>query len=338
MQLNEAEIQVLASIRKAEIDNEASDRTTLEASGERYRHFREDWGTAYHSLLASGLIDGDARGYSLTPEGRPLAEKYHGERPDLYWYHYQKFYPAAYASETHSELCRRVFGEDLCQEGQTDMTSLNRMLELLDLKPGEKLLDLGCGSGVISEYISDRTGASVTGLDYAASAICAANSRTEDKRGRVNFIQGSFADMELAPESIDAAIAIDTLYWDAILADTVSTVARALKPGGRMGIFLNHHIDPGETVEALAVERSPLSRALEALPLSVETCDFGAELEQFWRGLLQATLDLRQDFEAEGNGFIAQNYMREAEEDHLPEIEAGTIARHLYIARKLPLG
>ena len=65
----------------------------------------------------------------------------------MYWYYYQKFYPATQASAAHSELCRRVFGEDLCQEGRTDMVSLKDMLEIIDLKQGEHLLDLGCGAG-----------------------------------------------------------------------------------------------------------------------------------------------------------------------------------------------
>lgn len=334
MRLDEAEIQVLASLYKAEAESTPSSRTALEASGERYRHFREDWSDAFDSLIGRALIGGDEQGFHLTAAGRPLAEKFHRERPDLYWYHYQKFYPAAYASDTHSELCRRVFGENLCQEGQTDMASLNRLLELLDLKKGEKVLDLGCGAGVISEFISDRTGAHVTGIDYAASAIEEARRRTADRRARLDFMQGNFADLELAPESIDAAIAIDTLYWDSILENTITTIASALKPGGRIGIFLNHHIGEGDSADLLAVEHSPLSRVLASLPLAVETHDYRDELEQFWRGLHRATIELRDAFESEGNGFIAENYLREAEEDHLPEIEAGTITRYLYVARK----
>ena len=53
----------------------------------------------------------------------------------------------------------------------------------------------------------------------------------------------------------------------------------------------------------------------------------------FWIRLRQAAIDLRDDFEKEGNGFIAANYLREAEHDHHLKINAGTIAWALYIAR-----
>jgi phosphoethanolamine N-methyltransferase len=99
----------------------------------------------------------------------------------MYWYYYRKFCPAARASKAHSKLCQRVFGEDLCQEGQTDMAALEHMLALLGLTKGERVLDLGCGAGVIAEYISDKTGALVTGIDYAASAISEAVERTASK-------------------------------------------------------------------------------------------------------------------------------------------------------------
>ncbi len=39
------------------------------------------------------------------------------------------------------------------------------------------------------------------------------------------------------------------------------------------------------------------------------------------------------DFEAEGNGFIAANLIREAEADFLPAIAAGRLSRHLYHVR-----
>ena len=107
-----------------------------------------------------------------------LAKKYYAERPDHYWYYYQHYYPAAQASKAHSELCERVFGKDLTQDGQADMDSLNDLISFLEIDKDDKVLDLGCGAGGISEYVSDETGAHVTGLDYAASAIDEAMKRT----------------------------------------------------------------------------------------------------------------------------------------------------------------
>lgn len=138
MELSEAEIQVLASLEKAHIEGGPSDRSTLEADADRFWIFREDWSEAYSSLAAKGLLEGNEEGFRLTGAGRPLARRYHRQRPDMYWYYYQKFYQAARPSAAHSELCRRVFGEDLCQEGQTDMASLKELLNILSLKRGDR--------------------------------------------------------------------------------------------------------------------------------------------------------------------------------------------------------
>ncbi len=333
MELSEAEVQLLASLEKAESEGASSDRASLEAEAERFWIFREDWSDAYGSLVAKGLIDGSDRGYRLTAAGRPLAQRYHSQRPDMYWYYYQKFYQAAWASEAHSELCRRVFGEDLCQEGQTDMASLQDLLDLLDIKPGEQVMDLGCGAGAIAEYISDRTGAQITGLDYAEAAIDEANRRTEDKRSRMRFVQGDLNLLDLSEQSLDAVISLDTLYWAADLEKTLSDVAAALSPGGRMGIFFNHHIEEGEDPGDLAPERSELSEALSNLGLSFETRDYTKQIGEFWHRNWRAATDLRGAFEAEGNGFIAASLIRESEEEYLPDIEAGRIARYLYHVR-----
>ena len=133
MNLSEAEIQVLTSLQAAELDAAPTDRATLEKGGERYWIFLEDWSEAFPSLIAKGLIDGDKSGYRLTEAGSPLGYAYNRERPDKYWYYYRRFYPAAYASATHSRLCDSVFGKDLCQEGMVDMAALEDLLARLDL-------------------------------------------------------------------------------------------------------------------------------------------------------------------------------------------------------------
>jgi len=333
MELSEAEIQVLASLEKADIEGEPTDSSSLNAAADRFWVFLEDWSEAYPSLVAKGLIGGNEEGYRLTQTGRPLARRYHRERPDMYWYYYQKFYQAARASAAHSQLCKRVFGEDLCQEGQTDMLSLKHLLDIMDLKRGEHLLDLGCGAGVIAEFISDQTGASVTGLDYADPAIAEANQRTADKRSRLTFLQGDMNALDLPAESLDSVISLDTLYWVSDLDETLSKLVSSLRPGGRMGIFMNHHIGDRDDPAELEPQCTELSKALSRLGLSFQTSDYTVQVAEFWQRNWEAATDLQKEFEAEGNGFIAASLIREAEEDYLPDIKAGRIARYFYHVR-----
>ena len=182
MDLNGAEIQVLAQIRGAEIESGPTDRQSLVDRGKCYWIYLEDWNGAFASLVDKGLIDGQDDGYRLTSEGRPHADAYYEQRPDMYWYYFRRLYAALYESKAHKKLCKRVFGRDLCQENMTDMRALDGLLQKLDLKAGNHVLDLGCGAGGIAEYISGETGARITGIDNSVTAISTATSRTEDKR------------------------------------------------------------------------------------------------------------------------------------------------------------
>ena len=333
MNLAEAEIQLLASLWAAEADGKPTDAASLHKHGKCYWIFLEDWSGAFPSLDEKGLIGGDAHGYRLTDAGRPLGDAYHRERPDMYWYYYQRFYPAARASAAHSALCERVFGHDLCQEGMTDMAALQDLLDRLELRPGDHVLDLGCGAGVIAEYISDQTGARVTGLDYAVSAIAEASERTADKRDRLTFRDGDMNALDLPAQSFDAVISIDTLYWVADLTDTLRQVVGTIKPEGQIGIFLlqgRHDADPPDILEA---DKTNLAQALAALNLTYDAVDYTTQNAAFWLLNWEAATDLRDAFETEGNGFIAASLIKEAEEEFLPAIEAGTLARYLYHVR-----
>lgn len=331
--LSEAEIQVLASIHKAESSNAPTDKAALEQGGERYWLFQEDWTDAFPSLLKKGLIEGDDGSYQLTESGRPLGVQYYAERPDMYWYYYQKFYPAARASAAHSRLCERVFGLDLTQEGMTDMPALHHLLQLLSVKEGDHVLDLGCGAGVIAGFVSDKTGARVTGLDYAAPAVAEAQERTNDKQSHLTFINGDINALDLPEQSFDTVISLDTLYWVADLTNTMAQVAKLLRPGGQMGIFMLKHVPEGRTAADYGANETPLGQSLAKLGLTFDAHDYTVQNAAFWHRNYQAAKALQGEFEAEGNGFIAASLIREGEEDFLPFIQTGTIVRYLYHVR-----
>jgi len=332
MELTPAEAQVLAALDKAATCNAPTDRRSLERHGEWYWIFLDDGSPAFESLAAKGLIEGDGRDFRLTDAGGPLGRAYHRERPDLYHHFYRKFYPAAYASTAHSRFCEWVFGEDLCQDGQADMAALGHLLDVLELKAGDRVLDLGCGAGVIAKHIADETGADVTGIDLAAPAIAEAKARSGTDGAGPTFLQGDIDALDFAPASFDAVISLDTLYWVSDLTAAVSGVARIVKPGGQLGIFMAQARGEGDPPDILQPGRTDLARTLGALGLDYDVHDYSARNAAFWRRVGRAATALRERFDAEGNGFIAKSLIRQAEE-FLPEIEAGEITRYFYHVR-----
>jgi trans-aconitate methyltransferase len=101
------------------------------------------------------------------------------------------------------------------------------LIELLAPKPGERVLDLGCGTGHLTSRLA-VAGASVTGLDHSAAMIQQARLNYPD----LEFVAGDAADFAF-PEPFDGVFSNAALHWVKRAEDVVICVARSLKPGGR---------------------------------------------------------------------------------------------------------
>lgn len=102
------------------------------------------------------------------------------------------------------------------------------LVELLDPQPGERVLDVGCGTGDIGAFIAQR-GASVVGIDASAEMIAAARERHPGLDFRVH--DATQLDFE---HEFDAVFSHATLHWVQPPDDAIAGMRRALKPGGRV--------------------------------------------------------------------------------------------------------
>ena len=101
------------------------------------------------------------------------------------------------------------------------------VLELLAPQPGERVLDLGCGTGQLTAQIASA-GAEVVGIDKAASMIEQARANYPNLRFEV--ADGSSFSF---PEPFDAVFSNAAIHWMREPARVVACIAQALKPGGR---------------------------------------------------------------------------------------------------------
>ena len=322
---SEAEIQALIALIELTYPIETPNNNfytffpkTLAAAQTYFRRFALDLPPAFESLAAKGLAAQEEGIWRLTPAGLAMAGELRRLRPPI-WYWYKEFYTAIEHSPAFSEYCRRVFGRDLGQHGFSNLQQLQRMLEIVRLQPSTRMLDIGCGNGKIAEYISDLTGAIVTGIDYIPEAIAQAVQRTQPKAERLQFEIGNLETLELAEASFNFILSIDSIFFGQDLTTTLARLKALLAPRGQMAIFCGDE----------------LAMPLQTNNLVYTVYDFSREHYEHLQLKYQVAKTLQTAFEQEGHRFIWENLMTESLASTAPyNSEAETTRRYLYHIKK----
>jgi membrane dipeptidase len=121
------------------------------------------------------------------------------------------------------------------------------MVESLDLKEGDVVADIGCGSGVISRLMARKVGD--TGRIMAVDVQDEMLNRLKenlDKEGIENVtpVKGTQKTANLKPNSIDLAIMVDVYHEFEFPYEMLKAISDALKPGGRVCFVEYRKEDP----------------------------------------------------------------------------------------------
>lgn len=316
----EAEVQVLISLIELEEPIKTLNNNfytffpkSLEEAATYFRRFREDWTEAYESLETKGSISRHRQGYILTEAGKASAHHFRHFRPPI-WYWYREYYLKTAQSKAHALYCEHLFGQNMCQHGFADVAQLEKLLELLALTSQDHVLDLGCGNGMIAEYLSDRTGARFTGIDYIPEAISQAKERTRSKADRLSFVDMDLDDFGFPPDSFDAAISIDTLYFVSSKERIIHKLQQTIRQGGRLGIFFLGFSQNPESRDHMRPEGTSLAKALTAAELPFTAVDLTRANYDHLTRKHQIVEDLKEAFIAENNEFLYTNLRDESQE------------------------
>ncbi|MBT9315429.1 class I SAM-dependent methyltransferase [Leptothoe spongobia] len=101
------------------------------------------------------------------------------------------------------------------------------LMDLLNPQPGEQILDLGCGTGQLTQALAE-TGAAVHGLDADVAMVATA----QEKYPHLSFAVADARNFQVT-QSVDSIFSNAVLHWVKPPEQAVQAIANALKPGGK---------------------------------------------------------------------------------------------------------
>jgi cyclopropane fatty-acyl-phospholipid synthase-like methyltransferase/aryl carrier-like protein len=247
---------------------------------------------------AADVVEERAPDGSTTQTERLLGYNEPG-RHDVRNRNFERYYATAMGSAAHAEFCRQVYGRNFGQHGMADFAQIDHMLALLDPEPGDTILDLGCGYGLISRYIAQRTGANVVGVDLSPSAIAYAKGLAKQD-SQLSFHEMDVRDLRFPPGTFTHVVSIDTIYY----APSPRELLRRFREIGtddmRLGVVRTFPIR-SFTPETWSPDLTELATLLKEMFGGYDVVDLSREENEHWRKKVAVLESLRDRFVEEGN-------------------------------------
>ena len=131
----------------------------------------------------------------------------------------------------------------------------NVVAEVARIRPGERVIDVACGTGVLAGAAAERVGSSgtVVGLDPNAEMLAVARR----KNSSVQWREGRAESLPFPDKSFEAAISQFGLMFFEDRSAALREMMRVLQPGGRLAVAVCDAIDhsPGYAVLAELLQR-----------------------------------------------------------------------------------
>ncbi len=133
------------------------------------------------------------------------------------------------------------------------------LLEFADLKVGEHVLDVGCGTGILARFAWPFVAPSgrVVGVDLSASMLAVARSKADEGRLPITWEHADAASMPVPDRGFDAVLCQHGLQYFPDRLAALNETRRTLRPSGRLilSVWRPIQFNPGHAVFANVLER-----------------------------------------------------------------------------------
>jgi len=155
-------------------------------------------------------------------------------------------------AKRHSRFRAQYFFRSLSRFNFRRRRECATILRWLDARPGEAILDVGCGDGYYDSLVA-KTGAKVLGIDIHLEWLPFAQKYYSDERTEFVFMNAE--EMDLPDESFDKVMSLCVVEHFNRDETVLGHIARVLKPGGRFVFSADSLSNPGITAAERARHR-----------------------------------------------------------------------------------
>lgn len=232
---------------------------------------------------------------------------------------FDSFFAAIPHSPTLERISREVYGDDYAPELEAfsfvTRGDLLAMARALEIGPGDRFLDLGCGRGGPCLWVSRETGSAATGVDFSWVGAAEGRRRAPEfgVADRAGFVASDAAALALADRSHDAGMSIEALQLMPDRVLVLREVARVLRPGAPFVFTACEWRSDASPVDPTPILRDhgPLLAEAGLVLESWEETPQAHHLERAWYACF---LELREEVAAEVGDALAGVLAEEAVE------------------------
>lgn len=122
-----------------------------------------------------------------------------------------------------------------------------QVIERMDIRPGHRVLDLGCGVGWATRLLAARSaGVQAIGIDISPAMIDKA-AELSDPQARTRYEVGDLESLPFGDGELDRVFSMEALYYAHDLAQALSEIHRVLEPGGHADVVVDYYVGRSTT-------------------------------------------------------------------------------------------
>ena len=211
----------------------------------------------------------------------------------------------ATSSEAYLDYCTELYGYRMYLFNMMDKFQLDYLFNNISISKSDSILDLGCGSGSILNYLMQKYQCQGTGIDQLNTEIIKKDNNL------FTYINGNIDELKSCSVSPNITISVDSLYFSNRLDRLLNILTKI--NGNRLYLYYSQYIfdEKNEDKNILKCDHTRVAESLKKAGIKYKTIDYSENERDLYEKAMQILPKYEKAFEQEGNESLFEKKMNE---------------------------